>query len=561
MFIHKLREEILKSLKILNIESIDFNIEHPTIFEHGDFATNVAMVLSKKVGKNPRVLAEEIVSELKNQNIDSIDKIEIAGPGFINFFLKDSFFHNEIKNVDSEFGKAKLWENKRILIEHSSPNLFKPFHIGHLMNNTIGESIVRIAKYSGAEVISMSYPSDVSLGIAKAVYIVIKDGLQVLNSYNTQKEKLAYLGECYAKGTRLYDEDEEVQKEVKNISEILFEQKDGDILDIYKKCKEINLEYFIDTTKRLGSHFDSYIYESEAGVIGEKIVRENIGKVYKESDGAVIYEGEKDGLHTRVFINKEGRPTYEAKDTGLLSLKFDRYNPDLSIFITDHEQGPYFEVVSTAAGKINKRWQESTIHRTHGRMTFKGQKMSSRLGGVPLATDILDALSEEVKVKAPRLELGDMDKVSIGALKFVILKTAAGKNINFDPETSLSFEGDSGPYLQYTTVRARSILQKAEIEGLRPKSGIIEDISATLVERLISRFPEVVELSVKEWAPHYITTYLLELAQAFNSWYGNTKLIDSTNKNVGHNLAIVDSVQIILDKGLWLLGIETPEKM
>ncbi len=561
MFINELKNEIRAAVESLGAIDIDFNIEHPTIIEHGDFATNVAMVASKKVGKNPRVLAEEIVKVLELNKNENISKIEIAGPGFINFYVSDDLFHSEIEKVGDEYGKSEKWNSKKILVEHSSPNLFKPFHIGHLMNNTIGESIVRIAKYSGAEVTAMSYPSDVSLGIAKAIYVVSKNGMDKLDSLSTQKEKLEYLGNCYVEGTKLYDEDDSVKEEVKKISEILFDSKDGEILDIYKKSKDINLEYFIDITKRLGSKFDSYIYESETAAIGEKIVRENIPKIYRESDGAVIYEGEQDGLHTRVFINKEGRPTYEAKDTGLLSLKFERYNPDLSIFITDHEQAPYFEVVATAAGKINPRWKDSTVHRTHGRMTFKGQKMSSRLGGVPLALDIVNALCDEVKEKAPKLEGDDIDKVAIGAIKFVILKTAAGKNMNFDPETSLSFEGDSGPYLQYTAVRANSILQKAQDEGFKPKPGIVENTPASLVEKTISRFPEVVDLAVREWAPHYITTYLLELAQAFNSWYGNTKLIDGENKNMPHNLAITKSVNEIITRGLWLLGIEVPNRM
>lgn len=561
MFIHILREEINKALTNLGAPEINFNLEHPVINEHGDFATNVAMVASKALGKNPRVLAEEIVAELEKLNIDNISRIEIAGPGFINFFVADKLFHDEIAKIDDNYGKSVLWNHKRILVEHSSPNLFKPFHIGHLMNNAVGESIVRLAQYSSADVIRMSYPSDVSLGIAKAIYIVLRNGLDKIDTLSTEKEKLAYLGECYAEGTRLYDEDESAQKRVKEITEELFERKGEETMAAYEKCKDINLEYFVEITKRLGSTFDTYIFESETGKIGEQIVRSNIGKIYKESDGAVIYEGEQDGLHTRVFINKEGRPTYEAKDTGLLSLKFERYNPDLSIFVTDNEQAPYFEVVSSAAGKINKDWKEKTIHRTHGRMTFKGQKMSSRLGGVPLAADIVDTLTEEVGERAPQLTGGDIDDVAIGAIKFVILRAAAGKNINFDPDTSLSFEGDSGPYLQYTAVRAGSVLQKALAEGIEIKAGIVKETPANLVEKTLARFPEVVINSINDWAPHYIATYLLELAQAYNSWYGNTKMIDRDNPNMSHNLAITQSVQKVITRGLWLLGVDCPNKM
>jgi arginyl-tRNA synthetase len=230
-------------------------------------------------------------------------------------------------------------------------------------------------------------------------------------------------------------------------------------------------------------------------------------------------------------------------------------------FVTDHEQQAYFEVVSTAAGKINPIWKERTVHRTHGRMTFKGQKMSSRLGGVPLAAGIIDTLAEEVRERAPQLDPADVEAVAIGAIKFAILRAAAGKNINFDPETSLSFEGDSGPYLQYTTVRARSVLQKASAEGYLPKAGVQSPSPATLVEKMLARFPEVVAESIHEWAPHHIASYLLELAQAYNGWYGNTKLIDSANPNMAHNLAVTKVVADVLSRGLWLLGIATPKKM
>ncbi len=561
MFIHTLREEIKKALITLGANAESFSIEHPTVVTHGDFATNASLVASKNLGKNPKAFAEELVSQLEKQHIPHVLRMEIAGPGFINFFVKDEMFHDEMSRVNETYGKSKIWNHKKILVEHSSPNLFKPFHVGHMMNNTVGESITRIAKYSGAEVISISYPSDVSLGIGKAIYVVMQDGIQKLESLKTINEKLAYLGDCYAKGNVLYEDDPSVKESVKNITEDLFDMVDGEMLQAYKICKEINLSYFIEIAERLGSHFDSYIYESEAGKVGEKIVRENIGKIYKESDGAVIYEGEQDGLHTRVFINREGRPTYEAKDTGLLSIKFERFNPDLSIFVTDHEQQAYFEVVASAAGKINPRWKNSTIHRTHGRMTFKGQKMSSRLGGVPLASEIVDTLVEEVTEKSKTLSGKDVDAVAIAAIKFVILRTAAGKNINFDPETSLSFEGDSGPYLQYTTVRARSVLQKAEAEGYFPKPGIVGVVPATLVEKTIARFPEVVEVAVKEWAPHHIASYLLELAQSYNSWYGNTKLIDIENPNMSHNLFVTKAAADVIEKGLWLLGISTPTKM
>lgn len=556
----KLKELIKSALKIDGIEP---KIEFPQDFKNGDFSTNIAMVLAKQEGQNPLDLAEKIASEIEKIKPEYILKVEAVHPGFINFFLSPEYFSGEIKNVleqKENYGISEKHKNKKILVEHSSPNLFKPFHIGHVMNNTIGESIVRLAKFSGADVTAISYPSDVSLGIGKALLVLIEDGKDKLDEFKTLREKLTYLGDCYVRGTKAYEDDEGVVQKVKDITKVLYEKTPGEVLDLYNKCKEINLSYFKDIAKRLGSEFEDFIFESEAGEEGEKIIRENIGKVFEESEGAIIFKGEERGLHTRVFINKEGFPTYEAKDIGLLFLKFERFSPDISILITDNQQAPYYQVVLEAAGEINKNWKEKTVHRTHGRMSFKGQKMSSRLGGVPLATDVLDVVLAEVKEKSSDLGNETADKVAIASLKFSILKSMAGKDINFDPDTSLSFEGDSGPYLQYTAVRANSVLMKAKEVGI--ESEVIEIKSETGdLEKMISRFPKIVSTSVDEWAPHHISSYLLNLSQTFNSWYGSTKILDLENSEAKYNLALTLATKIVLTNGLNILGIEVPEKM
>lgn len=562
----KVRNIVEKALKEFSLDGALYSIEYPTHFSHGDFATNVAMVLAKSVSKNPKVLAEEIVEKILSFKDPLVEKVEVAGPGFINFFLSREAFSEQINVAlsDQYFGEAHVFDGKKVLVEHSSPNLFKPFHIGHLMNNAIGESIVRLAKFSGARVSAISYPSDVSLGIGKAVAIVCEDtekngGKFPFSEMGSMKEQLAYLGDCYVRGTTRYDEDPLFAAQVKEITELLYARTPGIIFDTYLACKEINLAYFKEVTASLGTSFDDYIYESETGVVGEKLVREHIGDIFTESDGAVIFEGEKEGLHTRVFINKEGRPTYEAKDVGLLSLKFSRFSPDCSVFVTDHEQKNYFEVVSTAAGKIHLEWKEKTVHRTHGRMAFVGQKISSRLGGVPLASAIVDTLAEDVKERA-QLSPEDIHAIAVGAIKFSILRVAEGKNMNFDPETSLSFEGDSGPYLQYTAVRARSVVRKAKEEGIVPSTQKMGEEILSLEKHLL-RFPEIVSRSIFEWAPHHLASYLLTLAQEYNSWYGNTKIINPEDAVSSYRVALSSLVGNVIERGLWLLGIAVPEKM
>ena len=316
-------------------------------------------------------------------------------------------------------------------------------------------------------------------------------------------------------------------------------------------------------TSRLGSTFDGFIFESEAGKEGKQIVRDNTPSVYTESQGAVIYEGEKEGLHTRVFINKDGNPTYEAKDIGLIYLKFKQYQPDMSVIITDAEQAPYFKVMLSSAGKIDPAWQEKTAHKSHGRMQFKGEKMSSRLGNTPLAEDILGVVNEEVYARSGERDINEAqaDIISLAALKYTILRTQAGKNINFDPDTSLSFEGDSGPYLQYTYARSGSMIRKALDLGIEINNTRPENWETTDLERSMYRFPEVVQLAFNELQPHYVVTYITELAQLFNSWYGNTKIVDVDDSTSPYKLSLVQASAQIIKNGLWILGIDAPEEM
>jgi len=556
----KIENLIRQALKNLDIEAGNFSVEHPEDFKNGDYSTNVAMVCAKNLKMNPKELAEKISTEIFSAKDDQIEKVEVAGAGFINFYLSREFFSNELSKIISlgeKYGASDMHKGKSILVEHSSPNLFKPFHIGHVMNNAIGESITRLAKFSGAKVKVISFPSDISLGVAKAIFMILEkspDG----NLYNPTIE---ILGNAYVEGTKRYDEDESIHDRVKEIADNLYAEKDSPEFRAFSECKRHNIEYFEHITEKLGSKFDDYIYESEAGVIGKKLVEENTPNIFKKSEGAVVYipEEDKKYINTAVFINSQGNPTYEAKDLGLLDLKFEKYNPDLSIFITDHQQVSHFKVVLDAAEKIHKDWVEKSVHRTHGRMTFKGQKMSSRLGGVPLAEDLLNAILDDVKEKSVDLDDAVKDEIAIAALKFSILRAQAGKNIDFDPETSLSFEGDSGPYLQYTGVRANSVLEKTSV---LPKAELKDEKMEVLnVEKLLARFPEVVENSINTWAPHYLTTYLLELTQSFNSWYAHTKIIDESNLNMAYNLAITKSVAQVIKNGLELLGISLPERM
>lgn len=551
-----LTKRLQQALNTLGIEAEAIVLEHPADPGNGDFSTNIAMVLAKKEGKNPRALADDIVAHI---SIDApLSKIEVAGPGFINFHLSRDFFVKGLVDATKEgWGTTTAFLGKKILVEHSSPNLFKPFHIGHLMNNTIGESIARLGRVSGASVTTMSFPSDISLSVAKAVYVLLEK-----NGATFEPINVALLGDAYVEGVKRYDQDESIHGRVKEIADNLYAKNETTPeWKVFDACKAFNIEYFERIVAELGSHFDSYIYESEAGVEGKKLVEEYTPRVFTESEGAVVYMPEEEAkLHTAVFLNSQGNPTYEAKDLGLLKMKFDRYAPDLSIFITDAQQVSHFDVVLDAAKHIDTAWAQKSLHRYHGRMSFQGQKMSSRLGGVPLVEDILRDVGDEVREKNPDVDEKTAMMIALGAIKYTILKSQAGKNINFDPDTSLSFEGDSGPYLQYTVVRAASLVAKGVGVGVKPTQTAPVKGSEAL-EKKVQQFSEVVLHSQETWSPHHLITYLTELAQAFNTWYGQGKIIDEDKEATAYRLLVVDAVRNTLVRGLWMLGIEVPQKM
>ena len=571
-------------------------LEHPQELNHGDFATSVALVASKDLKINPKELAETIAQKIRELKDESIEGVSIAGPGFVNIALT-----KEVINVQNVFilekkemyGKNTLHEGKKILVEHSSPNLFKPFHVGHLMNNTIGEAITRIIKNTGADVYTMSFPSDVSLGIAKAVYILTTKISQWQNIKSSIYESVKFLGDCYVEGIKYFeDHPEEIEKakyinRVMNYVEsdsatlIVSGQKPIFIIDLHNQVRSVSELYFRNIVNlKLDSKIDEFVFESVAASVWWEIYKNN-KNVFKEGEkGAIIYvpDEERKDINTSVFINSDSIPTYDAKDLGLLWIKFNGLNkqnagfkPDISIFVTDNEQIPHFKVVFAAASEIEQEsfhgtdYVSNSKHIPHGRMTLKGVKMSSRLGGVPLAEEVIETVAEVAKEKFTERSAGmDIDSfsdmVAIAALKFSILKVAPGKPVNFDPEEALSFEGDSGPYIQYTYVRTRALIEKGEALGIAPRFNT--EFVGTKIERILYRFEEVAQRAAQEYSPHTIAQYLLEVAQTFNGWYAQEKVIDETNKELSaHRLAISSATGIVLKNGLKLLGISTPERM
>lgn len=562
MIREKIEKLIKSSYQELSLGEFDFVVEHPTEISHGDYSTNVALVVSKEKKSNPKETAQEIADEISKKLPKEIESVEVAGPGFINFKLNKDFFLSSIKEILKEgdsYGKNKNLSGQKIVVEYTDPNPFKEFHIGHTMSNAIGEAISRIIEWNGAEVKRACYSGDKGIHVARAVAYKLKTKAD----WFSEKD----VADSYTKGSRLYEEDEEFKKFTVEVNKKIYEETDPEINQIYMVGRTLTLEYFESIYRKLGTKFDFYFYESETGEFGIKVVKENTPKIFEESDGAVVYRGEKRNkkLHTRVFVNKEGIPTYEAKELGLAKIKYDLYPYDSSIVITGNEVSSYFEVLLSALSEIFPDLAKKTHHIGHGMLRLPTGKMSSRTGDVITAETVLESLSEKIKEKmsstdkANAQDGGLVSSIAVGAIKYSMLKQSIGKDSIFDMDSATSFEGDSGPYLQYTNARINSILNKAKEEGIKAEV-LNEEVSE--LEKRIVRFPEIVDEAYRNLSPQLLVSFLVQIAGLFNSYYAQNQIVDSKNMSLSaHRVALAQAVGQILKNGLYILGIRAPDRM
>lgn len=569
---HTLEEAIKKALISLGLTPKAFVVEHPVELSHGDYATSVALSHSKEAGTSPRELAEKLKAELEKNMPEGVLSLDIAGPGFINFHLADDFFSKSIESILAEgdsFGSNKHRMGKKVMIEYTQPNPFKEFHIGHLMSNAIGESLSRILQFEGAQVVRANYQGDVGPHVAKALWAILKHKDNFPTEAMPLVERIRFISSCYVEGSQAYEEDEQAKQEINIINRKVFEKSDPEINIFYEKGRAWTLEHFEELYKILGTKFDYYFFESETAEIGKEIVKEGLSRgIFEESDGATVFKAEKydPKLHTRVFITSLGLPTYETKELGLTKKKFELENPDLSIVTTAIEQADYMKVVTRALAELYPDIVSRIKHVTHGMMRLSSGKMSSRKGNVITGESLITDAVSLVYEKMAEREFSEDDKhtiaeiVGVAAIKYSILKQSTGSDIVFDFETSISFEGDSGPYLQYSLTRARSVLEKAKHAGISPSCSLRPQ-EVTTLEKYLYRFPEIVARAGEELEPYGIAHYAVALASAFNSFYAHHQIVNTDDIQAPYKVALTQAFFVTMKNSLNLLGIKIPEKM
>ncbi len=527
--------------------------------QFGDFATNAALQLAKLVGKDPRTVAESLALILRDKLAAEVTDIMVAGPGFLNLKLSD----HALATLANETPRSPL-SGQKIVVEYSDPNPFKPLHAGHLYTTLVGDMIARLVDNAGAETVRINYGGDVGLHVGKSMWAIIRHlgGEQPAKLAEVaEAERPAWLGARYVEGNNAYEDDEAARAEIIAVNKRVYQlhvdnDRDSAFAQIYWICRQWSYDYFAELYKQLQvASFDRYIPESEVTPRGvEAVERELANGVFEKSEGAVIFDGEKVGLHKRVFINSEGLPTYETKDVGLSLTKWQDYQFDESIIITASEQAQYMQVVIAAIKQFAPEPAERTRHLTHGVVKLQGGvKMSSRKGNVVTALEILEA------ARAAGSESGATadEHTVLAAVKYAFAKSRIGGDIIYDPRESVALEGNSGPYLQYAHARARSILAKAP-EQETAAIDALQPAERTLL-RKISERNEVVEKATTELMPHHICTYLYELAQTFNRFYEQNRVIDDPRQAV--RLQLVSSYADTLKDGLQLLGIHAPDSM
>ncbi len=489
----------------------------------------------------------EVAEKLRTE-LGADANVTIAG-GFVNITLSSEavrFMTAEADAKGEDWGRAEKKEEK-VMVEYTDPNPFKEMHIGHLMSNAIGEAIARLVANTGAQVVRANYQGDVGPHVAKALW-----GLKQVGT--TEPTTASEIAQAYVAGNTAYEDNAEAKAEIDALNKAIYLGEDSALMTLWSRGREVSLAAFEEIYKRLGTKFDYYFFESETSKPGIEMVRDGLAKgIFEESEGAVIYKGEKKGLHTLVFITSKGTPTYEAKELGLAVLKEQRCSANRSFVITATEQIGHFKVVKAALEEVAPIVGAKTTHISHGFLRLTTGKMSSREGNVITAAQFIKEVIEKASEKNSDPLIAE--QVAIGAIKYMILRQAPGSDVIFDPEKSLSLEGDSGPYLQYALVRASKILTYASENA----GSTDEPAEPYAIERLILHYPEVVARAARELSPNILTTYLTELAGAWNALYAGEQILGSLEE--AYKVRVARAFANTMVNGLTILGIPTPEKM
>ena len=584
-----IRKQLTEEQKQIDssIEQFDFSLERPPEVNFGDFATNFALILFHRLpkAKSPKsalLLAEKIVDDLNNNSelTDLVEKITVAGAGFINFYLKVQVKQNLLieQLQTQQLVTLNLGKGKEILVEYSSPNIAKPFTIAHLRSTIIGDALANLLEISGYKVYRDNHLGDWGTQFGKQLVALEKWGN--LEEIKKAAEPIKELVALYVKFHQEAESQPELVDEAREVFSKL-EKKDQKYLSMWQDIIDLSMKEFDKIYSKLSVQFsenggkgygESYAVQFTDKVL-EALRQKNL---LKESQGAQIVEfAPADHLPPLMIVKNDGSSIYATRDLAIDQCRLEKYGPQLTVINeVGKEQSLYFRQLYRIEELLGWFKPGQRIHVGHGLYRFKDRKMSTRKGEIIWLNDVLESVLAKVTEINPHLSLADREIVAIGAIKWNDLSREAISDIDFDLEQMLNLKGNSGAYLQYTVVRARSVLQKAENEAFagadlkqwwtKEKNSDLSQFfsnqtltaTETMLLNCLLSYSRSVQMATEKLAPHFLANYLYQLAQAFNNFYNENKISDNLWR-----LSLTKLTEMVLADGLRILGIQIPEKM
>ena len=571
-----------------------------------EFEGNITLVVFpfvKLARKAPQAVAQEIGEWMLNEqmvNGQIVNKFN-AVQGFLNLSISDAFWVEQLKAIDADanYGHNDQMVNDQIvhplmMVEYSSPNTNKPLHLGHVRNNLLGYSIAKIQEANGWKVVKTNIVNDRGIHICKSMLAWLKWGNgETPESSGKKGDHL--IGDYYVAFDKHYREevkqlvaqgmDEETAKQeaplIKEAHEMLvkWERNDSEVRALWRKMNEWVYAGFDETYKMMGVSFDKIYYESDTYLEGKEKVIEGLekGLFYRRDDGSVWADLTGEGLDEKLLLRSDGTSVYMTQDIGTAKLRFQDFPIDKMIYVVGNEQNYHFQVLSILLDKLGFKWGKDLVHFSYGMVELPNGKMKSREGTVVDADDLMAAMIadayEASKERTKQTEMPEEEarevarKVGLGALKYFILKVDARKNMLFNPEESIDFNGNTGPFIQYTYARIASILRKAKEQGIEIPAELstvncqLSTKESELIQKL-NQFPVAVRQAGTDYSPSGICNYCYELTKAFNQFYHDFSILNEPDENLKlFRLSLAKAVAKVISLGMGLLGIEMPERM
>jgi len=551
----------------------------------GDY-TIVLFAFVKQLGKSPEVLGNELGAAMLAQAPHLISQFNIV-KGFLNFTIQDAFWLDFIHTTDSKSLLPTTLTPRKVMVEYSSPNTNKPLHLGHLRNNFLGWSIAEILKLQGNEVVKTCIVNDRGIHICKSM-IAWQLFAKGATPQDTHQKGDHFVGDYYVKFNDAYKaeveeliakgmskDDAEKEAPIQKAAQALllkWEQGDTETMDLWKRMNEWVYAGFDVTYQKIGSDFFKTYYESNTYLLGKELVDQGLAKkvFYQKEDSSVWIDLTQDGLDEKIVRRKDGTSVYITQDIGLAELKQKEFNTDASIYVVGDEQNYHFKVLKLICQKLQLPASDGIYHLSYGMVELPTGKMKSREGTVVDADDLVDAMIQIAKEKTESLgKVSEFDEVQLlelyntiglGALKFFLLRVDPKKKMIFNPEESIDFHGFTGPFIQYTHARIKSILKKTGTINVKTTGTLLPLEKQLAIE--LSTFPAVINEAADTLDPSKVAIYTFNLAKLFNTFYAELSIANAESeekKNLRIQLGILTAAT--LQKGMQALGIAVPERM